>query len=75
MDILKEKFHQKAITLSKELKSILKERGDQVVGEVKLSQILGGARGIKMMFWDGSELDAMKGIRFRGYMPYSFIMV
>lgn len=30
------------------------------------TQIIGGGRGIKFMVWDGSNLDANEGIRFRG---------
>ncbi len=67
MDSLKQKFAEKALKLYKELRAISKEHGDTVMGEVKLSQITGGARGIKMMVWETSQLDAQEGIRFRGY--------
>ncbi|TXF88809.1 citrate (Si)-synthase [Neolewinella aurantiaca] len=67
MDSLKQKFAEKALTLYKELRAIGKEHGDKVMGEVTLSQITGGARGIKMMVWETSQLDAQEGIRFRGY--------
>ncbi len=67
MDALKQKFHKKSAALRDELRAISKSKGDTVVGEVKLSQVLGGARGVKMMLWETSELDANEGIRFRGY--------
>jgi citrate synthase len=67
MESLKQKFAEKALALYTELRAINKEHGDLTVGEVKLSQVTGGARGIKMMLWETSELDATKGIRFRGY--------
>ena len=67
MDPLKQKFADKALALFKELRAINKEHGDKVMGEVKLSQITGGARGVKMMVWETSQLDAQEGIRFRGY--------
>jgi citrate synthase len=67
MDSLKQKFAEKALTLFKELRAINKAHGDKVMDEVTLGQITGGARGIKMMIWETSQLDAQKGIRFRGY--------
>lgn len=67
MSVLKEKFQQKATALKAEVKAMLKEHGDKVVGDVKLSQVFGGARGIKTMVYETSELDALEGIRFRGY--------
>jgi len=67
MDLLKQKFHEKSAKLRTELRTLIKANGNQVVGEVKLGQVFGGARGIKMMVWETSSLDAEKGIRFRGY--------
>lgn len=67
MDPLKVKFQEKANTLSAEVKAMLKEHGGMKVDEVTLKQVFGGARGVKMMVWETSELDAMEGIRFRGY--------
>ncbi len=67
MDPLKQKFHEKSSALKKEIKAILKENGDKKVDEVVLKQVISGARGIKMMLWETSQLDANEGIRFRGY--------
>ncbi len=67
MDPLKKKFADKAMTLRDEVRSMLKEHGDTTIDTVKLSQAYGGARGVKMMIWETSELDANEGIRFRGY--------
>jgi citrate synthase len=67
MDILKQKFQEKAFALRAEIKDMLKAHGDKVVDKVTLSQIYGGARSIKMMIWETSQLDPMEGIRFRGY--------
>lgn len=67
MDPLKKRFSEKALEQFTELRAIIKEHGDKVVDQVKLEQLLGGARGIKMMLWETSQLDAKKGIRFRGY--------
>lgn len=67
MDPLKQKFCEKSSALKKEIKAILKENGDKKVDEVVLKQVISGARGIKMMLWETSQLDANEGIRFRGY--------
>ncbi len=67
MDPLKQKFFEKSNALRNELKTLLAENGELSAGSVTLNQIFGGARGIKMMLWETSELDAMEGIRFRGY--------
>lgn len=67
MDPLKQKFQEKSTTLQKEVKALLKEHGSKIVGEVSLSQVFGGMRGVKSMVWETSQLDANEGIRFRGY--------
>lgn len=67
MDPLKQKFIEKASALRDKVKAMLKEHGETVVDEVTLGQVYGGARNIKMMVWETSELDAQEGIRFRGY--------
>lgn len=67
MESLKQKFAEKALALFTELRAINKEHGDKPMGEVTLKQVTGGARGIKMMLWETSQLDAQEGIRFRGY--------
>jgi len=66
MDPLKKKFEEKAKALYTETRTMLKEHGEKVVGEVTLKQVFGGMRGVKSMIWDGSSLDAVEGIRFRG---------
>ena len=45
---------------------LLKEYSDVKVGEVTLSQVIGGARGVRSLVTDISYLDPMEGIRFRG---------
>ena len=67
MDALKQKFFDKATKLQKEVKTLLKKHGDKVVDEVTLKQVFGGARGIKMMIWETSQLDPVSGIHFRGF--------
>ncbi|KAK9466985.1 citrate synthase-like protein, partial [Lipomyces arxii] len=45
---------------------VKREYGDKSLGETKVSQLLGGMRGLKCMVWKGSQLDAYTGIRFHG---------
>ncbi len=67
MDPLKQKFFEKSSKLRDELKATLKKHGTKKIDEVTLSQVVGGARGIKMMIWETSRLDPVTGIQFRGY--------
>lgn len=67
MDPLKEKFRVLSQTKKAELRALTKAHADLQVDTVSLRQVVGGARGIKMMVWDTSSLDAQEGIRFRGY--------
>lgn len=50
-----------------ELKKMLADHGNKVLGNVTVSQCVGGARDIKSMLWETSLLDSEEGIRFRGY--------
>ncbi|KAG7195868.1 citrate (Si)-synthase [Scheffersomyces spartinae] len=61
-DRLSELLPQKA----EEIKQLKKEHGKTVIGEVLLEQAYGGMRGIKGLVWEGSVLDPIEGIRFRG---------
>ncbi|RUT80162.1 citrate (Si)-synthase [Ancylomarina longa] len=61
-------------TLSKKIeehrprtKKLLEEYGDVVVGNVTISQVIGGMRGLKSLVTDISYLDPEEGIRYRGY--------
>lgn len=67
MDILKQKFQEKAYALLKSNKELVKEYGDLTIDKISVSQVFGGMRGMKSMIWETSELDAYEGIRFRGY--------
>lgn len=67
MGILKERFKAKADEAATEVKSLLKEHGTKKIGEVQLSQIYQGMRGITGLVSETSLLDAQEGIRFRGY--------
>ncbi len=67
MGILKDRFKVKAEQSSIEIKELLKEHGNKKIGEVKLSQIYQGMRGITGLVTETSLLDPQEGIRFRGY--------
>jgi citrate synthase len=67
MDILKQKFAEKAAALFQENKELLKNHGHVKLCEVTIDQAFKGMRDIKCMIWEPSELDAHDGIRFRGY--------
>ena len=67
MGDLKESFKIKADAVGVEIKALLKEHGDKKIGEVTLSQIYQGMRGITGLVSETSLLDAQEGIRFRGH--------
>lgn len=67
MGIVKTAFKAKAETVAAEIKELLKEHGNKKIGEVTLSQVYQGMRGITGLVTETSLLDAQEGIRFRGY--------
>ena len=67
MGIIKDRFKAKADIVGAEIRDILKEHGTKKIGEVQLSQIYQGMRGITGLVTETSLLDAQEGIRFRGY--------
>jgi citrate synthase len=67
MEIIKERFSQKAEIANAEIKELLKENGNRKIGEVTLSQAYQGMRGITGLVTETSLLDSEEGIRFRGY--------
>ncbi len=67
MGMLKDRFKTKADEQAIVIKDLLKEHGSKVIGEVQLSQIYQGMRGITGLVSETSLLDAQDGIRFRGY--------
>eukprot|EP01101_Sappina_pedata_P005417 TRINITY_DN2472_c0_g1_i1.p1 TRINITY_DN2472_c0_g1~~TRINITY_DN2472_c0_g1_i1.p1 ORF type:complete len:464 (-),score=249.27 TRINITY_DN2472_c0_g1_i1:115-1476(-) len=50
-----------------EVKEIVKQHGDKIVGTCTVSQAYGGMRDVASMVYETSLLDAQEGIRFRGY--------
>ena len=67
MGFIKERFKEVAAAAGAEIKDLLKEHGNKVIGEVTLSQVYQGMRGITGLVTETSLLDAQDGIRFRGY--------
>src|SRR6201998_108896 len=67
MGVLKDQFKEKSDATAAEIKALLKDHGNKKIGEVTLSQIYQGMRGITGLVTETSLLDAQEGIRFRGY--------
>jgi citrate synthase len=67
MGEIKDRFKAKADIVGAEIKELLKEHGTKKIGEVQLSQVYQGMRGITGLVSETSLLDAQEGIRFRGY--------
>jgi citrate synthase len=67
MGVIKDKFKIIADKTALEIKELLKEHGNKKIGEVTLSQIYQGMRGITGLVSETSLLDAQEGIRFRGF--------
>jgi len=62
---LKNKMRELIPKYQQDLKDVKTKYGDKVIGEVKVSQVLGGMRGIQGLFYETSKLDANKGILLR----------
>jgi citrate synthase len=67
MESIKDKFKSKSEIVAAEIRDLLKEHGNRKIGEVTLSQVYQGMRGITGLVTETSLLDAQEGIRFRGY--------
>jgi citrate synthase len=67
MGTMKERFRAVSEASGTEIKTIVKEHGAKKIGEVHLSQVFQGMRGITGLVTETSLLDAHEGIRFRGY--------
>ncbi len=62
--MLKERIRQVIPNKLKELKEVKELYGDKKIGEIKVSQVLGGMRGMTGLFYETSKLDAQKGIMY-----------
>lgn len=53
--------------MAEEVKKIIKEHGDFVMGQYTVAQVYQGMKGIVGLVTETSKLDPEEGIRFRGY--------
>lgn len=67
MDRIKEKFESIIEPSVLKARDFLKDHGDEVLGEIKVSQLYSGMRGMPALICETSKLDPEEGIRFRGY--------
>ncbi len=67
MDALKKKFADKAIPMAAEIKQLIKDHGDVVLGQYTVENVYAGMKGMIGLVTETSLLDAEEGIRFRGY--------
>jgi len=67
MGIIKDRFKAKSDAVGADIKNLLKDHGNKKIGEVTLSQIYQGMRGMTGLVSETSLLDSKEGIRFRGY--------
>lgn len=49
-----------------ELAKLRADYGEASLGDIKVNNVIGGMRGLKVMLWEGSVLDAESGINFHG---------
>lgn len=67
MGYVKNRLREKADLLGQDIKDLIKQHGDFKIGEITLSQLYQGMRGMTGLVTETSLLDAEEGIRFRGY--------
>jgi len=66
MGMLQDKLAAQIPGLRDEIKALVKESGDKVISEVTIAQAYGGARGVKCLICDTSEVAQDKGVIIRG---------
>jgi len=64
--ILKQRMETVIADRQQEVMAFKKEHANTVIGEVDVSQIIGGMRGIPGMLYETSKLDPAEGISYRG---------
>src|SRR5881392_3291994 len=67
MGYIKDKFAAKAAPVAADIKDLLKNNSDVVLGSYNVGQAYGGMKSIMALVTETSLLDANEGIRFRGY--------
>ncbi len=65
--ILKNKIEAQLPAWRERVKKLVMEHGDVKVGDITISQVYGGMRGVKGLVTDISYVDPNEGIRLRGY--------
>ncbi|MCX6257906.1 MAG: citrate (Si)-synthase [Bacteroidia bacterium] len=67
MEQLKKKFIEIALPQAAEVKNLLANHSEVVLGQYNIGQVLSGMKGMTGLLTVTSKLDAEEGIRFRGY--------
>ncbi|WP_026474791.1 citrate (Si)-synthase [Alkaliflexus imshenetskii] len=67
MDHVKQKLIEVGRPKAELLKRLIREKGDAVIQNVTLEQVISGMKGMVALLTDTSKLDPAEGIRFRGY--------
>ncbi len=67
MDIIKQKFAQKALGFKAQYDDLKKNHADAKLGEYNIGNVIQGMRGMIGLLYETSALDPEEGIRFRGY--------
>lgn len=65
--ILKEKLTAQLPEWRDRVRTLVTDHGDVKIGDVTISQVYGGMRGVRALVTDISFVDPNEGIRFRGY--------
>lgn len=65
--LLNAKLEAKIPAVRERVKNLQKNHGNKVVEEIKMGSVIGGMRDLPVMFYIGSALDPVEGIRFRGH--------
>jgi citrate synthase len=66
MKSMKERLNVLIPEWRQRVSKLVREHGDVVVGDVKISQVYGGMRSVRALVTDISFVDPNQGIRFRG---------
>lgn len=67
MSNFKEKFKEKSTLLSDKIKQLSAEKGTTKIGDITVAQVIQGMRDMVGMLTQTSDVDAIEGVRFRGY--------
>eukprot|EP01017_Pseudomicrothorax_dubius_P017503 TRINITY_DN1970_c0_g1_i1.p1 TRINITY_DN1970_c0_g1~~TRINITY_DN1970_c0_g1_i1.p1 ORF type:complete len:452 (+),score=100.14 TRINITY_DN1970_c0_g1_i1:38-1393(+) len=65
--LLRAKLNELIPKKQAELKEIKAKYGDVEIGKITVDQVIGGMRNMYALFYDGSLLDPMTGITYRGH--------